>query len=147
MNIKKRVPWGLLYIVLLLILVGAYFISGLFVFHDVSIINYREKLEYILLHPFHFWWNGKTPIVMGIACILWLMGVSYFLTYYRNYHFDAEHGTADWGDVRMMVKKLEDPDPMRNTIVSKNVKIGFDALSNMNMLIMGDPVPVKQPGL
>ena len=84
---------------------------------------------------------------MGIACILWLMGVSYFLTYYRNYHFDAEHGTADWGDVRMMVKKLEDPDPMRNTIVSKNVKIGFDALSNMNMLIMGDPVPVKQPGL
>ena len=128
-------------------LAGAYFVSGLFTFSDMNMLNYGEKLEYVILHPLHLWWNEKTPVTMGIAIILWLMGVSYFLTYYRNYHFDAEHGTADWGDVRMMVKKLEDPDPMRNTIVSKNVKIGFDALSNMNMLIMGDPVPVKQPGL
>ena len=72
-------------------------------------LNYGKKLEYILLHPLHLWWNEKTPVTMGIAVILWLMGVSYFLTYYRNYHFDAEHGTADWGDVRLMVKKLGDP--------------------------------------
>lgn len=64
-------------------------------------------------------------MVMGIASILLLMGVSYFLTYYRNYHFGAEHGTADWGDVRMMLKQLQDPDSMRNTIVSKNISIGL----------------------
>ena len=147
MNVRKKTPWGLLYLMLFLMLAGAYFISGLFTFSDMNMLNYGEKLEYVILHPLHLWWNEKTPVTMGIAIILWLMGVSYFLTYYRNYHFDAEHGTADWGDVRLMVKKLEDPDPMRNTIVSKNVKIGFDALSNMNMLIMGGSGSGKTTGI
>ncbi|MBR0342810.1 MAG: type IV secretory system conjugative DNA transfer family protein [Oscillospiraceae bacterium] len=147
MSVKKKIPWGLLYIILLFMLVGAYFISGLFTFPDINLLNYGERLKFIFLHPFHFWWNEKTPVTMGVACILWLMGVSYFLTYYRNYHFDAEHGTADWGDVRLILKKLEDPDPMRNTIVSKNIKIGFDALSNMNMLIMGGSGSGKTTGI
>ena len=111
---KKKIPWELLYIALLFILAGAYYVSGLFTFPDVNLINYGDYLTYILLHPFHLWWNDKTPVVMGTACILWLMGVSYFLTYYRNYHFGAEHGTADWGDVSAMKKKLADPDPMKN---------------------------------
>ena len=144
---RKRTPWGLLYFILLLMLAGAYFISGLFTFSDVNMLNYGEKIKYIFLHPFHLWWNDRTPMVMGIACILWLMGVSYFLTYYRNYHFGAEHGTADWGDVRTMLKQLQDPDPMRNTIVSKNISIGFDALSNMNMLIMGGSGSGKTTGI
>ena len=137
----------MLYIALLFILAGAYYVSGLFTFSDVNLINYGDYLTYILLHPFHLWWNDKTPVVMGTACILWLMGVSYFLTYYRNYHFGAEHGTADWGDVGLMKKKLADPDPMKNTIVSKDIKIGFDALSNMNMLIIGGSGSGKTTGI
>ena len=144
---KKKIPWELLYIALLFILAGAYYVSGLFTFPDVNLINYGDYLTYILLHPFHLWWNDKTPVVMGTACILWLMGVSYFLTYYRNYHFGAEHGTADWGDVGVMKKKLADPDPMKNTIVSKDIKIGFDALSNMNMLIIGGSGSGKTTGI
>ena len=54
-------------------------------FPDINLLNYGEKLKFIVLHPFHIWWNEKTPVAMGIAIILWLMGVSYFLTYYRNY--------------------------------------------------------------
>ena len=128
-------------------LLASYYISGLFILPDVTLINHGEYLTYILLHPFRFWWNEKTPVVMGTACILWLMGVSYFLTYYRNYHFGAEHGTADWGDVSAMKKKLADPDPMKNTIVSKDIKIGFDALSNMNMLIIGGSGSGKTTGI
>ena len=109
MNVRKKIPWGLLYLMLAFMLAGAYFMSGLFTFSDMNMLNYGEKLEYVILHPLHLWWNEKTPVTMGIAVILWLMGVSYFLTYYGNYHFDAEHGTADWGDVRLMVKKLGDP--------------------------------------
>ena len=126
---------------------GAYFISGIFTFPDVNLFNYGEKLTYILLHPFHNWWNDKTPMVMGTGLILWLMGVSYFLTYYRDYHFGKEHGTADWGELSSMQKKLEDPDPMRNTIISKNISIGFDALSNMNLLIIGGSGSGKTSGI
>ncbi|MBR0341628.1 MAG: type IV secretory system conjugative DNA transfer family protein [Oscillospiraceae bacterium] len=110
-------------------------------------MNYGEKLVYIFLHPFHIWWNDKTLMVMGTACILWLMGVSWFLTYYRDYHFGKEHGTAAWGEIRAMQKKLADPDPMRNTIISKNISIGFDALSNMNLLIIGGSGSGKTSGI
>ena len=99
----------MLYIALLFILAGAYYVSGLFTFSDVNLINYGDYLTYILLHPFHLWWNDKTPVVMGTACILWLMGVSYFLTYYRNCHFGAEHGTASWMESsfrRMWIRRI-----------------------------------------
>ena len=128
-------------------LIGSYFVSGIFTFQDVTLLNYGEKLSYVFLHPFHIWWNDKTLMVMGTACILWLMGVSYFLTYYRDYHFGKEHGTADWGEIRTMQKKLADPDPMRNTIISKNISIGFDALSNMNLLIIGGSGSGKTTGI
>ena len=128
-------------------LAGSYFVSGIFTFPDVNLLNYGEKLVYIFLHPFHIWWNDKTLMVMGTACILWLMGVSWFLTYYRDYHFGKEHGTAAWGEVRAMQKKLADPDPMRNTIISKNISIGFDALSNMNLLIIGGSGSGKTSGI
>ena len=132
---------------LVFILVGAYFVSGLFTLPDVTLLNYGEKLIYIFLHPFHNWWNDKTPMVMGTGLILWLMGVSYFLTYYRDYHFGKEHGTADWGELSSMCKKLADPDPMRNTIISKNISIGFDSLSNMNLLIIGGSGSGKTTGI
>ena len=147
MNTKKKIPWMALYMALVFILVGAYFVSGLFTLPDVTLLNYGEKLIYIFLHPFHNWWNDKTPMVMGTGLILWLMGVSYFLTYYRDYHFGQEHGTADWGEVSAMQKKLADPDPMRNTVISKNISIGFDALSNMNLLIIGGSGSGKTSGI
>lgn len=98
-------------------------------------------------HPFNTWWNEKTLMVMGSACILWLMGVSYFLTYYRSYHFGKEHGTADWGEIHSMQKILADPDPMKNTIISRNISIGFDTLSNMNLLIIGGSGSGKTTGI
>ena len=147
MNTKKKTPWAALYMALVIMLAGAYFVSGLFTLPDVSLLNYGEKLTYIFLHPFHNWWNDKTPMVMGTGLILWLMGVSYFLTYYRDYHFGKEHGTADWGELSSMRKELADPDPMRNTVISKNISIGFDALSNMNLLIIGGSGSGKTSGI
>ncbi|MEE1227334.1 MAG: type IV secretory system conjugative DNA transfer family protein, partial [Lachnospiraceae bacterium] len=147
MQTRKTVPWMALYLALIFMEIGAYFIGGLFKLPGVTFENYQEKLNYILVHPFHNWTSDRTWAVMGVALIAWLMGVSYFLNYYKNYHFDAEHGTAEWAELQQIIKRLEDPDPMRNTIVSKNVKIGFDALSNMNMLIIGGSGSGKTSGI
>ena len=32
--------------------------------------------------------------------ILWLLAVSYFITYYRDYHFDKEHGVVEWENIK-----------------------------------------------
>ncbi len=147
MQVKKNTPWGIFWLILLFTLIGSYFVSGIFTFPDLNLLNYGEKVTFVLFHPFRPWWNDKTPMVMGTGLVLWLMGVSYFLTYYRDYHFGKEHGTADWGELSSMRKELADPDPMRNTVISKNISIGFDALSNMNLLIIGGSGSGKTTGI
>lgn len=135
---KKTIPWEILFFILAVLEVSAYYFSGLFTLQSVSMANYQEKfLTEILLHPLRNYWNDTTIGIMGVALILWLMAVSYFITYYKNYHFGKEQGTADWGDLESLSKKLADKDESRNTYVSRNIKIGFDALSNMNMLLIG----------
>ena len=78
------------FILLLLALAASYYIAGLFKLDDVTIQNYQDKLAYILMHPFRNWFNRKTPAVIGIALTAWAMFVCYYLTYYRNFHPDAE---------------------------------------------------------
>ncbi|OUQ66445.1 hypothetical protein B5E53_10440 [Eubacterium sp. An11] len=137
MTQKKKIPWGVFFIILAAVLLGAYLVSGLFMMDGVTVKNYQEKLSYILFHPFTPWWNERTPAFMGVGVILWVMGVSYYLTYHRNFHPESEHGVAEWEDVRKAAKRLRDKEETRNTYVSRNIRIGFDALSNMNMLIIG----------
>lgn len=137
MTEKRKIPWKLFWILLLVIEIFAYYAGGLFTFQDLALSNYEEKLSYIFLHPIHNWFNERTPLTMGLALILWLMAVSYFITYYRDYHFDKEHGVAEWEDIKRADKKLRDPDEDRNTYLSENIAIGFDALSNMNLLVIG----------
>ena len=137
MTEKRKTPWKLFFLLLLFVEVLAYYMGGLFLFEDLSLSNYEEKISFIFLHPFQNWFNERTPLTMGIGLILWLMAVSYFITYYRNYHFDKEHGVAEWEDVKRADKKLRDPDEDRNTYLSENIAIGFDALSNMNLLVIG----------
>ena len=137
MTEKRKTPWKLFLLLLLLIEILAYYMGGLFLFGDLTLSNYKEKLAYIFMHPIHNWFNEKTPFAMGLALILWLMAVSYFITYYRDYHFDKEHGVAEWENIKRANKKLRDPDEDRNTYLSENIAIGFDALSNMNLLVIG----------
>lgn len=137
MTEKRKTPWNLFLLLLLLIEILAYYMGGLFLFGDLTLSNYKEKLTYIFMHPIHNWFNEKTPLAMGLALILWLMAVSYFITYYRDYHFDKEHGVAEWENIKRADKKLRDPDEDRNTYLSENIAIGFDALSNMNLLVIG----------
>ena len=100
MTEKRKTPWNLFLLLLLLIEILSYYMGGLFLFGDLTLSNYKEKLAYIFMHPIHNWFNERTPLAMGIALILWLMAVSYFITYYRDYHFDKEHGVVEWENIK-----------------------------------------------
>ena len=104
MTQKRKPPWGMFLIGLVLVLIVSYYAAGLFSLEGVTIQNYQDKLTYILLHPFRNWLNSKTSAVMGIALVAWAMFVCYYLTYYRNFHPDAEHGVAEWADVAKTAK-------------------------------------------
>ena len=99
--------------------------------------DYQDKLAYILMHPFRNWFNKKTPAVIGIALTAWAMFVCYYLTYYRNFHPDAEHGVAEWADVPKTAKRLYGKGEEPVTCLSKNITVNAKALPNMHILILG----------
>ena len=137
MTQKRKPPWGMFLIGLVLILIAAYYIAGLFSLDGVTMQNYQDKLTYILMHPFRNWLNNKTSAVMGIALVAWAMFICYYLTYYRDFHPDQEHGVAEWADVAKTAKKLYGKGEEPITRLSKNITVNAKALPNMHILILG----------
>lgn len=137
MTQKRKPPWGMFLIGLVLILIAAYYIAGLFSLDGVTMQNYQDKLTYILLHPFRNWLNDKTSAVMGIALVAWAMFVCYYLTYYRDFHPDQEHGVAEWADVAKTAKKLYGKGEEPITHLSENITINAKVLPNMHILVLG----------
>lgn len=52
-------------------------------------------------------------VICGGIFIIWIMFISYYTTYNRNFHLDQEYGTADWGNVKKIVNRLQDKDPKK----------------------------------
>ena len=48
---KRKLSFWVYLIVLCVILILSYYLSGLFLFGDLSFINLREHLSYIFRHP------------------------------------------------------------------------------------------------
>ena len=57
---KRKMPWGVFVIALVLLMVITYFGCGLLKIEGVTISNYQEKLIYIISHPLRNWWTDKT---------------------------------------------------------------------------------------
>lgn len=104
---KRKTPWGIFLIILVILIIGAYFGCGLMKLDGVTMSNYQEKLLYIIMHPLRNWWTNKTPAFMGIVFIAWIMFIAYYLDQNRNYHFGVENGSEQWADVDKLSKTLQ----------------------------------------
>ena len=134
---RRKTPWGVFFLLLLGMGVIAYYLCGLFLIPDITFENFQEGLLYIVQHPFKNWWTEKTPAFFGVAFLLWIMFVAWYLNYYRNTQFGVEHGSEQWANVKQLSKTLRDKDDMKNTYLSKNIAVSNNKLSNMNMLVIG----------
>lgn len=134
---KKETPYGAFLILLFALLALGYFVSGMFIIPGASLENLEECLVYVFQHPFSNW-NEKTPAVLGIAFIIWLLVVTYVLYYYRNFQLDIEHGSADWLDAKQACRDLKDQDPLYNRVLTQNLQVSLrGGLSNNNALVIG----------
>lgn len=134
---RRKTPWGLFIVLLVLMCVVTYYLCGLFSIPDVTLTNYRDGLIYILRHPLQNWWTENTWAFLAAVFVAWFMFVAWYMNYYRNTHFGAENGTEEWADIKTLSKTLRDKDETKNTYLSQNVAISSEALSNMNMLVIG----------
>lgn len=135
---KRKTPWWAFIIGLFILLILAYFGCGLLKLDGVTINNYQRKLLYIFTHPFRNWWTKKTPAFMSVVFVAWIMFIAYYLDQNRNYHFGVENGSEQWADVNKLSKTLRDSkNEKNNTYLSERIAVSNNALSNMNMLVIG----------
>lgn len=135
---KRKQPLGLYLVIAVVLLVLAYYLSGLCILPNITITTLKEGTIYIFTHPLENWWNPKTPAFLMLAFMIWLFIVGYLITYYRDFHMDIEHGSADWMKPEEASRELEDEDFSQNRILTQNVRISLrKGLSNNNMLIIG----------
>lgn len=135
---KRKTPWWAFIIGLFILLILAYFGCGLLKLDGVTINNYQQKLLYIFTHPFRNWWTKKTPAFMSVVFVAWIMFIAYYLDQNRNYHFGVENGSEQWADVNKLSKTLRDSkNEKNNTYLSERIAVSNNALSNMNMLVIG----------
>lgn len=135
---KRKTPWWAFIIGLFILLILAYFGCGLLKLDGVTINNYQQKLLYIFTHPFRNWWTKKTPAFMSVIFVAWIMFIAYYLDQNRNYHFGVENGSEQWADVNKLSKTLRDSkNEKNNTYLSERIAVSNNALSNMNMLVIG----------
>ena len=144
---KKKPPYGVLAVLLCLLLMIGYCVSGIYKIPGANILNLEENLKYVFMHPFTNW-NDKTPAFLAVAFLIWLILVSYILYYSRNFQTEMEHGDENWLDVEAACRELEDEDEKYNRILSENLKVSLrGSLSNNNMLAMGSSGSYKTTAL
>ena len=134
---RRKLPWGLLLSLFVLLMVTAYYLSGLAKLEGVTLENWQNQFVYILLHPLQNWWNDLTLTCLGIALIVWIGIVTYLMDYYRNRQMGVEYGSEQWADLKQIQRNLGNKDQTKNTLLSKNVAVDNGKLSNMNLLILG----------
>ena len=135
---KRKQPTGFYAVIAVVLFVLAYYLSGLYKLPEISIVTLKEGLIYIFTHPLENWWNTKTPAFLMLAFVAWLFIIGYMIIYYRDFHMDIEHGSADWMKPEEACRELEDEEFSQNRILTQNVRISMrKGLSNNNMLIIG----------
>ena len=102
--------------------------------------NIIENLGVILEDPYHieFCKDSVKTVLILLMCYLLAIGI-YFLSQ-RNYRRREEHGSAKWGNKKMIDKKYKQSPKFNNKLMTQNVCIGLNAKKhrrNLNTLVCG----------
>ncbi|MCI5878373.1 MAG: type IV secretory system conjugative DNA transfer family protein [Lachnospiraceae bacterium] len=146
---RRKTPYGLYIAALVFFMVLGYLISGLYTIPDLSIVNFQEYSLFICTHPFQHWWNAKSPMWLEVGFICWIMFIGWYSYNNRNFQFNAEEGTEDWGDPKKVSKELAGSNKDNMRILSEHVQVSkdADALSNNNLICVASSGRYKTTGL
>lgn len=124
---------------LLVILGICYYISAFFV-KGMDLQYMADTADKIAKNPFANYWNKNTPLflLLGVAagvCIL-----AYMLQLSGNFRFGQEYGTAKWGNIKALNRRLAEKEEQNNHILSEHLRVSYDPKRsdmNNNQVIIG----------
>ncbi len=144
---KRKPPYLLFFLFLLLCILTGYYFSGIFLEPGLALSNINTRLEYIISHPFAWYWNEKSAACITGTFLAWLYILSQYLYHQRDFQFGREYGTSQWADPEEISRQLMDSLPENNRILSKHLHISKKALSNNNVIVIGSPGTGKSTGI
>lgn len=98
------------------------------------------KLMTVFNNPFQIELCEDSLRTVLVLLLAYGMGIGIYFSTRRNYRRREEHGSAKWGDARIINKKYQQSPPSENKLMTQNVKIGLNAKKhrrNLNTLVCG----------
>lgn len=91
-------------------------------------------------HPFAIQWCEDSLKTMLIFLACYGLGVGIYYATRKNYRKGEEHGSAQWGSPKQVLKKYAEQDFSKNIILTQNTRMGLDGRKhrrNLNILVVG----------
>ena len=102
--------------------------------------NIIENLGVILEDPYHIEFCKDSVKTVLILLMCYLLAIGIYFSSQRNYRKREEHGSAKWGNKKMIDKKYKQSPKSNNKLMTQNVCIGLNAKKhrrNLNTLVCG----------
>ena len=131
-NGEKQAAWifaasGILPVVWLALLTAPYLAGGL----PEIIRGFPDAIN----HPFSIRLCGDSLRAVLIFLLIYGMGIGIYVSTRRNYRRGEEHGSAAWGNARVVNQKYSEKDFGANKIMTSNVRISYDSRRHRRNLL------------
>ena len=130
-NNNGFLPWLLLTIPVLWL--GALLATG---YEDgMTLFDLMGRFNILMERPFALAWTHHTLKFMLVALAVYGCAVALFLSSKENRRPGEEHGSARWGSARQLCAKYRDKDPLQNTILTQNIRMGLNGKKHRRNLL------------
>ena len=107
---------------------------------DGGVIEIIKEFPKAMENPMRLIFCANSIRVSLFFVLIYGVGISIYESTKRNYRRKEEHGSAKWGNAKVINKKYKQVPVNENKLLTQNVAIGLDGRKhrrNLNVLICG----------
>ena len=107
---------------------------------DGGLVEIVKNLSDSFDNPFNIVWCEDSLKTVLILLLCYCMGIGVYLSTQKNYRRREEHGSAKWGEAKVIDRKYRQKPQSENKLMTQNVCIGLNAKKhrrNLNTLVCG----------
>ena len=101
----------------------------------MNLFDLLGRFTVLMERPFAIGWTRHTLKFMLVGLLLYGCGAALYFSTKENRRPGEEHGSARWGSARQLCAKYRDKDPMKNTILTQNVRMGLNGKKHRRNLL------------
>ncbi len=105
-----------------------------------GLVEIVKNLSVSIDNPFNIVWCEDSLKTVLILLLCYCMGIGVYLSTQKNYRRREEHGSAKWGEAKVIDRKYRQKPQSENKLMTQNVCIGLNAKKhrrNLNTLVCG----------